>query len=181
MSCSTTKPLHDNAHIVHGQNPLFYFPDATEILITCPDSLPTQTRAHGLVQIEDRPGCQLTSSVISYTFNEAKPKVSISKDTHAVLPNSVFNFSVPHYNNPPSIDVSDQVQQLKDTISNFTRSLNETTSDNGDDYDDVLILYVLVITALAANSAMASFCMFHLIKACILNRRNQAKNPVGPP
>ena len=83
-------------NMVRGHHPLFYFPEAMEILIMCPESPPTQTRAQGLVQVEDRPGCQLTSNAISYPFNGAKPQVAISKDTHAVLPNSAFNFSVPH-------------------------------------------------------------------------------------
>ena len=78
-------------------------------------------------------------------------------------------------------NVSDQVQQLQETIFNFTRSLNETKLEDGDEYDDVFILYALVITALSATSAMGSFCMFHLIKACILNRKNQANNPNGLP
>ena len=57
----------------------------------------------------------------------------------------------------------------------------ETKLEDGDEYDDVFILYALVITALSATSAMGSFCMFHLIKACILNRKNQANNPNGLP
>ena len=181
VTCSTTKPIQNNAHMVRGMHPLFYFPEDTEILITCPETPPTQTRAHGLVQIEDRPGCKLTSNAISYTFNGAKPQVAISKETHAILPDTVFNFSVPHYHNPKSARVSDQVQQLQESILNYTRSLNETKLEDGNGYDDVIILYGIAITALSATSAIGSFCTFHLIKACILNRRNQANPPGGPP
>ena len=181
VTCSTTKPIHDNAHMVRGMHPLFYFPEDTEILIMCPETPPTQTKVHGLVQIEDRPGCRLTSNAISYTFNGAKPQVTISKDTHAILPDTVFNFSVPHYYNPKSARVSDQVQQLQESILNYTRSLNETKLENGLGYDDEIILYSIAITALSATSAIGSFCMFHLIKACILHRRSQANPPEGPP
>merc|ERR1712026_205730 len=45
VTCSTTKPIQDNAHMVRGMHPLFYFPEDTEILITCPETPPTQTKA----------------------------------------------------------------------------------------------------------------------------------------
>ena len=180
-SCTTTKPPHDDAHLVHSEHNLFYFPNQTQILVTCPQSTPLQKWVQGLLQIEDRPGCQLTSSVLSYTFNGAKPGITISKNTHAVLPQSVFNFTVPKYNTPPTKVLLDQVQEIQQTISKFSRSLNETTPSDSGDIDDVLVLYGLVITALAAISAMASFCLFHIIKACIINRRALAAPPEEHP
>lgn len=169
-SCTTTSPLHDDAHLVHSEHLLLYFPNDTKIMITCPQSAPVHQRVQGLIQIEDRPGCQLTSSVLSYTFNGVRPSVTISKTTHAVIPHSAFNFTVPKYSDSPTNHLATQVQDIQDSISTFRNSLNDTLYDQGSDNDDILALYILAISALAASAALAFFCLYHIIRACIINR-----------
>ena len=169
--CTTTKPLQDEAHLVHSEHTLFYFPNNTQIMVTCPQVAPVQQWVQGLIQIQDKPGCHLTSSVLSYTFNGARPSVTIGKATHAVIPPTIFNLTVPKYSAPSNNSLATQVLDLQESISDFQSALNDTLHEQGAEDDDILTLYVLAITALAASTALAIFCLYHIIKACIINRR----------
>ena len=111
-TCTTSRPANDQAHLVHSEHLLFYFPERTQILVTCPNSQPTQTWDQGLIQVEDRPGCELTSSALSYKFNGAKPGITIHKSTHAVIPQSLYNFSMPDFINQPKNNYSVQIQNI---------------------------------------------------------------------
>ena len=164
--CSTTKLIQDKAHLVHSEHPLFYFPAKTQI----------QMWVQGLIQIEDRPRCQLSSAVLSYTFNGEKPKLTIDKATHAVIPKSLFIFTILNYTKPPAHNFLAQVQDTQQSISNFNRSLHESTSDNGGEDIDILVLYGLVILALSLMSGIASFCLYHIVKAWRSNREANANS-----
>ena len=95
----------------------------------------------------------------------------VQPSTHAVIPPTIFNFTVPKYSAPSTNHLATQVQDIQDSISAFKSSLNDTLHEQGAEDDDILALYILAITALAASTALAIFCLYHVIKACIINRR----------
>ena len=83
------------------------------------------------------PNCGLTSSVLSYTFNGAKSKVTISKTTHSVIPNSFYNFSFLDLTNQPVHNFSAQLKDIEQVIYDYLKALNETRRDNSEEDPDM--------------------------------------------
>lgn len=129
---------------------LVYFPERTEMLITCIGEVFEQRlEVAGLVSIEDRPNCLLTSSMMTYHTNGHKPLFTIDSNLSKTIPSFL-------YPDPPVLVQSYNISEsLSDIIANFTHS-NTNEAIFGTTHD--LYQYIIIgITALIVITFITVF------------------------
>ena len=112
-TCSTTQLIQDETHLVHCEHPLFLLPCQHPN----PGHLPKFRNKPnvGPGTYSNRRETSLPTLICntSYTFNSEKPELTIDKATHAVIPKSVFNFTIPNYTKPPANNFLAQYPKIK--------------------------------------------------------------------
>ena len=117
---------------------LVYFPESTEMLITCVGEIFEQRlEVAGLVSIEDRPNCLLTSSMMTYFTNGRKPLFTINSNLSKTIPSFL-------YPDPPVMVQSNNISEsLTDIIATFNHS-NTNEAIFGTTHD--LYQYIFIAT-----------------------------------
>ena len=138
-ACSTHKATMVFPQIIPSpEHLLVYFPESTEMLIPCVGEVFEQRlEVAGLVSIEDRPNCLLTSSMMTYFTNGRKPLFTINSNLSKTIPSFL-------YPDPPVMVQSSNISEsLTDIIATFNHS-NTNEAIFGTTHD--LYQYIFIAT-----------------------------------
>ena len=149
-----------------SKNYLFFFRNQTDLLVKCQDGF-QKIQVEGLIQVQDKPNCQLVTKDFSFTLPGENPhKVFEETPIKIVDINLMMNIS-----EPVQDDIEKSLNNLTDTINAFE------ASDKNLEIPQVTTIwnYANLSIALVALSISSGLFVFFIIKC------RQVIPPVLPP
>ena len=115
--CSTSSPLFTPILQPVTKIHLFFFQHQTDALIQCGKEF-ARVMLQGLVQVQDRPGCQLITSDFSYTFLGTDPQEIFNQEPIRIVDNIIM----PNVSQDKQDEFDKSLEDLSKDITDFEES-----------------------------------------------------------
>ena len=164
--CQTRSPTLETTVMPVSKNYLFFFRNQTDLLVKCQDGF-QKIQVEGLIQVQDKPNCQLVTKDFSFTLPGENPHKVFEKTPIKIVDiNLMMNIS-----EPVQDDIEKSLNNLTDTINAFE------ASDKNLEIPQVTTIwnYANLSIALVALSISSGLFVFFIIKC------RQVIPPVLPP
>ena len=120
--CSTSSPLFTPILQPVTKIHLFFFQEQTDALIQCGKQF-ARILVHGLIQVEDKPTCQLITNEFSYTFLGTDPQQIFSQEPMKIVDNLIM----PNVSENQQDEVDKNLQDLSKDINEFKESMVDSS------------------------------------------------------
>ena len=166
-NCQTKSPSLDSSIMPVSKNNLFFFKNNTNLLIKCPEGF-DKLQVSGLIQVQDKPNCQLVTENFAFTLPGRNPR-KVFDDT----PFKIVSIDL-------MTNISETVQDdiIERSIDNLTKTIN-TFEASGKNLEIVqhpsIWNYVNLSVGLVAFTTSSVLLMFFVYKC------RQVLPPMAPP
>ena len=166
-NCQTRSPNLDSTIMPPSKNNLFFFENNTNLLIKCPEGF-DKLQVSGLIQVQDKPNCQLVTEDFAFTLPGQNPR-KVFDDT----PIKIVSIDL-------MTNISETVQDdiIERSIDNLTKTIN-TFEESGKNLETVqnpsIWNYANLSIGLVALITSSVLLMFFVYKC------RQVLPPIAPP
>ena len=166
-NCQTRSPNLDSTIMPPSKNNLFFFENNTNLLIKCPEGF-DKLQVSGLIQVQDKPNCQLVTEDFAFTLPGQNPR-KVFDDT----PIKIVSIDL-------MTNISETVQDdiIERSIDNLTKTIN-TFEESGKNLETVqnpsVWNYANLSIGLVALITSSVLLMFFVYKC------RQVLPPIAPP